>query len=95
MSNLPTSIGRLGTCQTFGTSTTSAATPNPFGPQSYALLIVATVATNIVVGDGTPTASATSQLVPANFPIVVTCTPGQKLAAYAATAGQIYVSEIV
>ena len=94
MANAPVSIGRLGTCQTFATSTTSAATPNPFGAQTYALLIVATVATNIVVGDGTPTASATSQLIPANTPITVTCSPGQKLAAYSASAGNIFVSEI-
>jgi hypothetical protein len=94
MSNLPTCIGRLGTCQTFGTSTTSAATTNPFGAQSYALLVVATVATNIVVDSGTPTASASSQLIPASTPIALTCSPGQRLAAYSASAGNIYVSEI-
>jgi hypothetical protein len=94
MANVPVAIGRLGTCQSFATSTTSAATPNAFGSQSYGVLIVATVATNIVIGDGTPTASASSQLIPANTPITVTCTPGQKLAAYSASAGTTYVSEL-
>jgi hypothetical protein len=94
MANVPTSIGRLGTAQTFATSTTSAASA-AFASQTYALLIVATVATNIVIDAGTPTASASSQLIPANFPIVVTVSPGSKLAAYSASAGQIYLSELV
>jgi hypothetical protein len=93
MANVPTSIGRLGNCQTFATSTTSAASA-AFGPQTYAILICADTDCHIVV-DSNPTASLASQLLPAKTPLVVTVSPGEKLAAYSASAGNISVSEIV
>jgi hypothetical protein len=93
MTATPVGSGRLGVCQAFATSSTSAATPNAFGAQSYAVLIVATVAANIAVGNS-PVASTSSQLLPANVPLVVTVSPGQKLAAVSATAGEIFVSEL-
>jgi hypothetical protein len=94
ISNTPVGVGRLGVCQTFATSTTSASVANKFGVQTYSLLIVCTVACNIVVGDGTPTATTSSQLLPANALLSVTCSPGQRLAAVSASAGAIFVTEI-
>jgi hypothetical protein len=93
MSAIPVGSGRLGTCQAFATSATSAATPNGFGAQTYAVLIAATVACNIVVANA-PVATTTSQLLPANTTLVLTVNPGQKRAAVSATAGEIFVSEL-
>jgi hypothetical protein len=93
MANTPVSIGRLGACHTFATSSTSGAT-GVFDTQTYAIMVVATVATNIVIGNG-PTASPSSQLIPANTVVTLTVSPGQALAAVSASAGSIFVSEIL
>lgn len=49
----------------------------------------------VVIGDGTPTATASGTLVPANCVDYFTVTPGQKVAVLqAGTAGQLSVSEM-
>ena len=88
------SASRLGAAQNVSTSTTSAASTT-LGSQTYQVLLVATVATNIRIGDGTPTALATDTLLPANFPMVFACTPGQKVAAILGTGtGTLSVTEL-
>lgn len=56
------------------------------GPQTYWVLLsvaaayTATGGVRFVIGDGTPTASATSTLLVVNYPMIFACTPGQKVA---------------
>ena len=56
------------------------------GPQTYWVLLcvpgiyAAGSGVRVVIGDGTPTATATSTLIPVNYPMVFACTPGQKVA---------------
>lgn len=64
------------------------------GSQTYWVMVSAVgavTATNagvrIAIGDGTPTASATSTLVPLNYPLIFACTPGQKVAVISTDAG--------
>ncbi len=86
---------RLGTTQTVSTSTTSAAATNAFGAQTYQIRVVATVATNIKIGNGSVTATTSDPLVPANVPEYFTVTPGQKIAAILGTGtGSLYVTEM-
>jgi hypothetical protein len=49
----------------------------------------------VQVGD-TPTAAATSTLLPVNFPMVVSCNPGQRVAVLSndATTGNLSVTEL-
>lgn len=93
---------RLGTLQTIAYDGNTVAT-NAFGSQTYRLLLVSTSACNFQIGDGVQTASATtSQFLPANFPVRVDVSPGQRIAAIkaatnglvTATAGTLYVNEL-
>jgi len=85
---------RLGTSQNVSTSTTSAAS-NAFGTQTRQVRVVATVATNIRISDGTPTAVTTDPLLPANLPEYFTVTPGQKIAAILGSGtGTLNVTEV-
>ena len=83
-----------------GASTASTA----FGAQTYWIRVCA-VATypavtgdgvRIVVGDGTPTATATSTLLPLNWVETIAVTPGQKIAALSnnATTGSLNITEL-
>ncbi|MCP1865258.1 hypothetical protein ABIF65_009428 [Bradyrhizobium japonicum] len=83
---------RLGAAQNVALTTTSAASA-AFGPQTYRVLLVATAASNIRIGDGTPTAVTTDTLLPANFPMAFTCTPGQKVAGVTASTATLSVTE--
>lgn len=74
----------------------SAAVTNPFGAQTYGIRLSATTACRYVVGDGSPTAVATSAYLPANWVEVVQCNPGQKIAVIQETAGgKLSVTELV
>ena len=83
-----------------GASAASAA----FGAQTYQIRVVAMSgvagavgdAVRVVVGDGTPTAAATSALLPLNQAEYLTCTPGQKIAVLSnnASTGTLNVAEI-
>lgn len=84
---------RLGASQNVSLTTTSAAS-SAFGAQTYQVLLVATAASNIVISDGTPTALTTSTLLPANFPMLFTCTPGQKVAGVTASTATLSVTEM-
>jgi hypothetical protein len=50
----------------------------------------------IAIGDGTPVASASSTLLPVNFPMIFACTPGQKVAAISndSSTGSLSVTEL-
>lgn len=85
---------RLGAAQNVPLTTTSAAS-TAFGPQTYRVLLVATAASNVRIGDGTPTAVTTDTLLPANFPIPFICTPGQKVAGVTASTATLSVTELL
>ena len=87
------SASRLGAAQNVSLTTTSAAS-TAFGGQTYQILLVATAASNIRIGDGTPTAVTTDTLLPANVPMVFVCTPGQKVAGVTATTATLSVTEL-
>ena len=87
-----TTIGRLGASQNVAVTTASAAS-TAFGPQTRRVLLVATAACNIAIGNS-PTASATSTLLPANFPIVVSVNPGEQVAAVTASSATLNVTEL-
>jgi hypothetical protein len=84
---------RLGVAQNVALTTTSAAS-TAFGVQTYRVLLVATAASNIRVGDGTPTAVTTDTLLPASFPMAFICTPGQKVAGVTASTATLSVTEL-
>lgn len=92
MINRPFSA-RLGTAANVSLTTSSAASA-AFGTQTYQVLLVATAASNIRIGDGTPTAVTTDTLLPANVPMVFTVTPGQKVAGVTATTATLSVTEL-
>jgi hypothetical protein len=86
---------RLGTVHTFTMSGTSQATA-AFGAQTRSIR----VATNdqpayIIIGDGTPTATANETIFPLGWSEDFDVTPGQKLAVLqAGTAGKLTVTEL-
>ncbi len=84
---------RQGASQNVALTTTSAAS-TAFGAQTYEVLLVATAASNVRVGDGTPTAVATDTLLPANVPMIFVCTPGQKASGITASTGTLSVTEL-
>lgn len=81
----------------------ASAASTAFGAQTYWIRVVAVgvvSATNdgvrIIVGDGTPTATATVTLLPLNWVEIISCTPGQKVACLSnnATTGSLNVTEL-
>lgn len=87
---------RLGATTVFtlsGSSQASAA----FGAETFQIRIATSgQPAYIKVDDGTPTATTSDTLMPANWIDYVTVTPGQKIAVLqAGTAGLISVTEIV
>lgn len=85
---------RLGAAQEVTTGAASAASA-AFGSQTYAIRLAASAACRYVVGDGTPTAVATSAYLPADWVEVVTVSPGQKVAAIQESgAGKLSVTEL-
>lgn len=84
---------RLGAAQNVSVTTTSAAS-TAFGSETFQVLLVATAACNVVIGDGTPTATTTSTLLPANVPMIFTCTPGQAVAAVTASTATLSITEL-
>lgn len=96
-------IGRVGTTQTVAFDA-SVSTTNALGAQTYKVMLVANSACNVRVYDttGTATATAADMFLPANWPLVVTVTPGQKVSAIkaatgglvTATAGTLWVTEL-
>ena len=75
--------------------TSSSAASTAFGSQTYQVMLVATAASNVRIGDGTPTATTSDTLLPANFPLVFTCTPGQKVAGVTASSATLSVTELI
>lgn len=98
--------GRLGAAQNvaYAAAGGASAASTAFGAQTYQIRVVATSAVaaaagdgvRIIVSDGTPTAVATSTLLPLNLPEYFTCTPGQKVAVLSnnASTGSLSVTEI-
>jgi hypothetical protein len=83
-----------GTAQEVTTGAASAAS-SAFGSQTFAIRVSCTVACRIIVGDGTPTALATSAYLPANVIEYIRVSPGQKIAAIQETgAGKLSVTEL-
>jgi hypothetical protein len=70
---------RLGAAQNVALSGVSAAS-TAFGAQTRTILVVATAACQIRIGDGTPTAATTDTAMAPNFPMIFVVTPGQKIA---------------
>jgi len=87
------SNGRLGAAQNVALTATSAASA-AFGTQTYNVLLVATVASNVRISDGTPVAVVTDTLLPPNFPMVFVCNPGQKVAGVTASSATLSVTEL-
>ena len=86
---------RPGTTTVFtlgGSSQASAA----FGPETFQIRVATSgQPAYIKVGDGTPTASTSDPLMPANWVDYLTVTPGQKIAVLqAGTAGALSVTEM-
>lgn len=92
---------RLGVTQVIAYDANVAIT-NAFGAQTRQLRLVSNSACNFKIGDGAQTATAADPYLPANWPICVTVTPGQRISALkaatnglvTATAGALWVTEI-
>jgi hypothetical protein len=87
---------RIGVTSSLSVSSTiaSAATA-AFGAQTYQIRVAANVATFVTVGDGTPTATTNSALLPAGQIDYFTVTPGQKVAALGqGAAGSVSITEM-
>jgi hypothetical protein len=83
-----------GTAQEVTTGAASAASA-AFAAQTYAIRVTATAACRIIVGDGTPTALATSAYLPPNVVEYIRVSPGQKVAAIQEVgAGKLSVTEL-
>lgn len=91
--SVQSSYGRLGAAQNVSVTTASAAS-TAFAAQTYHVLLTCTAACNVRISDGTPTAVATDTLLPANFPLLFTVSPGQKVAAVTATTATLSVTEM-
>jgi hypothetical protein len=82
-----------------GASAASAA----FGSQTYWIrvcatgVISATSGVRIIIGDGTPTATATVTLLPLGWVEIIAVSPGQKIAALSndAVAGSLSITELM
>lgn len=86
---------RQGVSQNVAIGAASAAVTNPFGTETFQILLVATSACHVRIDSGTPTAVATDTLLPANFPLYFTVTPGQKVAVIQdIAAGNLSVTEL-
>jgi hypothetical protein len=86
--------GRLGTHQSVAFSTTAGTIPNPVGTQTYKVRVVVSSAANILIGNSPVATAATGSYLPANFPEVFDCTPGQSVSAIGAAAGTLDVTEL-
>jgi hypothetical protein len=84
---------RLGAAQTVAVTSTSAAS-TAFGSQTYQVLLTATALCQIRISDGTQTAVTTDTYLPANWPMIFACTPGQKVAAVTASSATLSVTEL-
>jgi hypothetical protein len=84
---------RLGTAQNITATASTSVSTSAFGAQTYQIRVAATAAVNIRIGDGSPTATTTDSLLPANWIEYITVNPGQRLAATGA-ASTINVTEI-
>ena len=86
---------RLGTVHTFTMSASSQATA-AFGAQTYAVRVSTNTQPGFfVIGDGTPTAANTDNVMAAGISEYFDVTPGQKLAVLqAGTAGILTVTEL-
>jgi hypothetical protein len=88
--------------QTIAYTNASVAATNAFKAQTYQIRLFADSACNYQIGDGAQTATAGSPFLPANFQEYVTVSPGQKIAAIAATTnglvtqtnGTLWVTEV-
>jgi hypothetical protein len=71
---------------TFAAAGGASAPSSAFAAETYAIrvclqgAITATSGARIVVGDGTPSATSTSELLPVNWIEYIICSPGQKIA---------------
>jgi hypothetical protein len=83
-------VGRLSTAQTLAVTGTSAASA-AFGSETWRVLVSATAACNIALGKS-PTATTISTALPANFPLVLDCHPGEQIAAVG--SGTLSVTEL-
>jgi hypothetical protein len=88
-------IARLSVNNAITSSTATSQATAAFGAQTYIIRVaVGAQPVYLKVGDGTPTATATDVLMPANTISEFAVTPGQKAAILAAgTAGPVTITE--
>jgi hypothetical protein len=84
---------RQGASQNLSVSAVSAAS-TAFGSETWAVLLVATAACNVRIDSGTPTATTSDTLLPANVPLFFACTPNMKVAAVTASTATLNVTEL-
>lgn len=97
-------VGRVGVIQALAYTGSSSSSSSAFGAQTYQLYLAATSACVFKVGDVSQTAvdDNTGVFLPANYPIYITVSPGQKIAAIrkgtdglvTATSGTLWVVEL-
>ena len=83
---------RQGASQNVALTAVSAAS-TAFGSQTYQIMIVATAASNVRVGNS-PTATTSDTLLPANWPVFLTVSPGQQIAGVTASSATLNVTEM-
>lgn len=87
-------IYRPDTTQTVTVGTTSAATTNGVGAQTYVVRLISTTACHVAFG-AAPTATTSDMYLAANREENFVVTPGQKVAVIQnAAAGMLYVTEM-
>lgn len=94
--------GRVLAVQTVAFTTTSAQAPNPFGPQTYQVRVVANSDCHVKIGSGSVTATTSDPFLPSGTIDYLMVSPGETIAAVeaatnghvTATAGTLNVTEL-
>jgi len=87
-------VGRLGASTNVATSTTSASTAI-VDNRCFAVRLVASIDTTVVIAFGAATATATSTLVLAGVPEYFSAALGDVVALRSASAGTVNITEII
>ena len=86
---------RLGVVNNVAVATTStSAASSAFGQQTYQIRVATSAVAFIKISEGTPTATTSDALMPANWESYFIVTPGQKIAAFSPTIQTISVVEV-
>lgn len=86
---------RLGATNNVVIATTSTAVASTaFASNTYQIRIACSAPVSYLVGDGTPTATATSPYLPNTWVDYVSVNPGQKVSVFSATIQTVSVTEV-